>query len=41
MVPDNRIVAAYLDVNGSVAVGYSDDYFKTTKVIRWNAFGYY
>lgn len=41
MVPDNRIVTSYQAENGSYAVGYSDDYFKTLKVIRWDAFGYY
>lgn len=41
MVPDNRIVVSYLAENGSYAVGYSDDYFKSTNIIRWHAFGYY
>ncbi|CAD8173546.1 unnamed protein product [Paramecium octaurelia] len=40
-VPDSRIVASYLSDQGHVQVSYSDDYFKTTQLLRNNSYGFY
>ncbi|CAK90127.1 unnamed protein product (macronuclear) [Paramecium tetraurelia] len=40
-IPDSRIVASYLSDQGHVQVSYSDDYFKTTQLLRNNSYGFY
>lgn len=40
MVPDERIIACHIS-NGVSVVSYSDDYFKSTVVMKENAQGYF
>ncbi|KAM3138353.1 hypothetical protein pb186bvf_009629 [Paramecium bursaria] len=41
MVPDSRIIVTHIDDEGELRVSYSDDFFKTTRPIEKDAFGFY
>lgn len=41
MVPDTRIIATHIDELGELLVSFSDDFFKTRRLLDKDAFGFY
>lgn len=41
MVPDARIIVTHIDSEGELLVSFSDDFFKTIRLIDRDAFGFY
>lgn len=41
MVPDTRIIVTHVDNEGELKVSFSDDFFKTIRLIDKDCFGFY